>query len=366
MSEVKSELIRLPDELNVLAVRVSEKKRDEIKAVLNQIFAGTGAWEKQVDDIEIKGVDDKLSLGLAEFARKNAKQARLNAEKIFDAKREDVQQLKAEYDIEDKLWLKAKQIMQIQFKAIEDKAEWKANYVARIEAEEKLARTNKRAELVAKYADLNMFEFANMSDEAFGNFLAGLKYTYDLRVEASARAEAERKERERIEAERIEKQRLENERLKAEAKKREKIMEEERAKREKERIVEQKRIDAERAASEKKLAEERAKAIAEAERLERQHFAKLKVEKELRDKLQVELEAKEQAEKEAEALRVRADAAKRKEVEDMAKAPLRKQLLAWVEEFSLPKTNIDNLNTQTIIDKFESFKKWAKAEIQNT
>ncbi len=61
-----------------------------------------------------------MSIELAEVARKNSKQARLSAEKIFDAKREEVQNLKAEFDLEDKLWLKAKQVMQIKFKAIEE------------------------------------------------------------------------------------------------------------------------------------------------------------------------------------------------------------------------------------------------------
>ena len=110
----------LPSELNELAVKVSDKKKEEIQTVLKQIFKRTDDWEKQVDAIEVKDISDKMSIELAETARKNAKTARLNAEKIFDAKRDEVQRLKSEYDLEDKLWLKAKQIMQLKFKAIEE------------------------------------------------------------------------------------------------------------------------------------------------------------------------------------------------------------------------------------------------------
>ena len=128
---MEKQIITLPTEVKELAARVSCNKQSEVQTILQQIFIGTEDWEKQVDEIEVKDINDKMSIQLAEVARKNSKQARLNAEKIFDAKREEVQCLKAEFDLEDKLWLKAKQVMQIKFKAIEEKAEWKANFVKR-------------------------------------------------------------------------------------------------------------------------------------------------------------------------------------------------------------------------------------------
>ena len=135
--------ITLPSEVKELAVKVSFNKQAEVQNVLQQIFTGTDDWEKQVDAIEVKDINDKMSIQLAEVARKNSKQARLSAEKIFDAKREEVQKLKSEFDLEDKLWLKAKQVMQIKFKAIEEKAEWKTNFAKRFEAEQKELRTQK-------------------------------------------------------------------------------------------------------------------------------------------------------------------------------------------------------------------------------
>lgn len=333
----------LPTEVNELAVKVSANKKAEVQTVLQQIFTGTDDWEQQVDAIEVKDVNDKMSIQLAEVARKNSKQARLSAEKIFDAKRTEVQQLKSEFDLEDKLWLKAKQVMQLKFKAIEEKAEWKANFVKRFEAEQKELRTQKRINEVAKYAEINRIEFEAMSDESFNSFLSGLKSTYEAKIEAERKAEAERVAQEKAEAEAREQQRLENERLKAEADKREK------------------EIEAERKANEQKLAEEKAKAQNERDESMRILLAERKAAQDKLDKskaaariLAAELQVKKDAELKAKA-----------EAEKLAKEPIKKQLTLWVDGFSIAEINVENEKTTLIKEKFESFKKWAINEIES-
>jgi hypothetical protein len=248
--EVKN--VMLPKEVSELIVTVSDKKQEEVQSVLQQIFTGTDDWEKQVDAIEVKGISDVMSINLAEVARKNVKQARLTAEKIFDAKRENVQNLKAEFDVEDKLWLKAKQIMQIKFKVIEDKAAWKADFIKRYEAEQKELRTQKRINDVSKYAEINRIEFENMSDDSFNSFVSGLKTTYEAKIEAERKAEKERIVKEQ--AEKAEKERIakENERLKTEI--------EEKAK---QLLKEREKIEAERKAIEDTARKEREKIEAE-------------------------------------------------------------------------------------------------------
>lgn len=341
------QIITLPTEVNELAVKVSANKQAEVQTVLQQIFTGTDDWEKQVDAIEVKDINDKMSIELAEVARKNSKQARLSAEKIFDAKREEVQNLKAEFDLEDKLWLKAKQVMQIKFKAIEEKAEWKANFVKRFEAEQKELRTQKRINEVSKYVEINRIEFESMSDESFESFLSGLKSTYEAKIEAERKLEEERIAKEKADAEAMKQQRLENERLKAEAEKREK------------------EIEAERKANEQKLAEERAKAKAEADRIEAENKAKLKAEQEAKAKLEAELQAKKDAEIKAENKRKQAELKAKAEAEKNAKAPIKKQLSIWVDSFSIAEINVDNEKKALIKEKFEAFKKWAKNEIES-
>ena len=324
----------LPIEVAELVKQVSDVKQTEVQEVLQQIFTGTAEWQQQVDSIDVKGIEDKMSITLAETARKNIKDARLKAEKLFDTKRQQVQVLKAEFDMEDKLWLKAKQVMQIKFKAIEEVAEWKANFVKRFEAEQKELRTQKRINEVVKYApQMNRSEFDLMSDASFDAFLSGIKSAYKAKIEAEAKAEVERIAKEKAEAEAREQQRIENEKLKAEAEAREKEM------------------AAERAAAAEKLASETAKAKAENDRIKAEAEAELKAQREATAKIEAELKAKREAEAKAAA-----------EAKKLAAAPIKKQLLAWVDSFLIPETNIESEKVAMIKSKFEAFKAWANQE----
>ena len=357
------EVMVLPQEVNELAVKVSANKQAEVQTILSQIFTGTDEWGKQVDSIEVKDINDKMSISIADAARKNAKMARLNAEKIFDAKREEVQQLKAEFDIEDKLWLKAKQVMQIKFKAIEEKAEWKANFVKRYEAEQKELRTQTRIAQVSVYAEMNRVEFENMSDDSFNAFLGGLKSQQEAKIAEAKRIEDERIAKEKKEAEEREAQRLENERLKVEAEAREKAISEERKENERKVAIEREkqRIEAERLAKEN---EAKLKAEREArEKAEQEAAAKLKAEQEEKARIEAELKAKKDAEIKAENERLAAELQAKKDAEKLAKAPIKKQLTLWVDNFQLPVIAIENDKAKDIAAKFEAFKNCAKKEI---
>ncbi len=335
----------LPIEVAELVKQVSDVKQTEVQEVLQQIFTGTAEWQQQVDSIDVKGIEDKMSITLAETARKNIKDARLKAEKLFDTKRQQVQVLKAEFDMEDKLWLKAKQVMQIKFKAIEEVAEWKANFVKRFEAEQKELRTQKRINEVVKYApQMNRSEFDLMSDASFDAFLSGIKSAYKAKIEAEAKAEVERIAKEKAEAEAREQQRIENEKLKAEAEAREKEM------------------AAERAAAAEKLASETAKAKAENDRIKAEAEAELKAQREATAKIEAELKAKREAEAKAAAEAKVAEAKAAAEAKKLAAAPIKKQLLAWVDSFLIPETNIESEKVAMIKSKFEAFKAWANQE----
>lgn len=339
---MKTEITTLPLEVNELAKQVSESKKEEVLSVLNQIFIGTDEWDKQVDAIEVKDINDTMSIQLADVARKNAKVARLGAEKLIDSKRAEVQNLKASYDLEDKLWLKTKQVMQLRFKAIEDKASWKANFVKRFEAEQKEVETQRRINEVSKYSEINRIEFENMGTESFEAFINGLKVSHDNKLAQEAKAEADRLEALRLEAERIEAQRIENENLKAEVEKQAEIKAKEEAERK-----EVERIQAE------KLAKEKAK-----------QDAILEKEREENNRLQSELKAKQDAENKAKAEAERIAEAERVEAENKAKAPVKERLTNWVNSLDLQTPPLHNETVSEILTKFNGFKKWAKTEIE--
>lgn len=197
-------------------------------------------------------------------------------------------------------------------------------------------------------------DLGTLTDEAYNSILSGAKLQMKAKQEAEAEAEKIRIENERIEAERIaeekrieaeriEAQRIENERLKKEAEKREAELKAEREKAEAER---------------KRLAEIQAKKDAEQAEI-------LRKEKEEKARIEAELQAKKDAEIKAEQSRLAELEKQKKEAEKLAKAPIKKQLTAWVDSFEIPSTNVSNEVSAEIIAKFEDFKTWSKRKIEN-
>lgn len=324
--------MELPTEVAKMAENVSAEKRNDVQIVLNNVFNGVSTMRNQLDTIVVADVNDKTNMKLANTIRLGVRQIRLDAEKVFDAKRAEVQQEMLSYKTEDSLWLKSKQIMQILTKEIEENARWKEETKERIEAEIKELKIQERINEVSKYAEINRIEFELMSDDSFDSFLNGLKTTHTSKIEAERKAEQDRIEREKADAEEREQQKLENERLKIEAENREK------------------EIEAERKINDKKLAEEK---------------EKLKIEQDAKAKLEAELKAKKDADDKAENERKQAELKAIAEAEKNAKAPIKKQLLTWTDSFSIAEINIENDKTILIKEKFESFKKWAKREIES-
>lgn len=233
-----------------------------------------------------------------------------------------------------------------------------------------------------------------ISDEDFEKIFNGSKMQFDAKNEAEKKAEEER-----LESERIERERIENER-------RIKALHEERKqsalpyfqfwsefektlnfgevsetdfnnfmiringeKVEHDKKIEAQRIENERLKKEaeekeRQLEEERKKAREEADRIEAQRQAELKAEREKQAKLEAELKAKKEAEEKAERERLAEIERQKKEAEKLAKEPVKKQMTAWIDLFTAPEKTVDNDLSNDILSKFESFKKWAKSEIE--
>jgi len=53
------------------------------------------------------------------------------------------------------------------------------------------------------------------------------------------------------------------------------------------------------------------------------------------------------------------------DAENLAKAPIKEQLKAWIDQFKLPDTSVDNEVCKEIIAKFESFRTWSVKVVDN-
>lgn len=294
----------LPIEIKEFALQVPEKKQNEVQKVLNDIFTGTDEWESKVDAIKVKDINDIMSIQLADTARINAKKARLNAEKIFDAKRDELKKLMSDFKLEDNLWLKSKQIMQLKFKHIEEKAKYKSDFIKRFEKEQLELRTGKRLTLIFPYnSETQRSEIELLTNEAFDILIDGLKSAKEQKDKIEKELKLKRIAEEKAEKERIEKIEAENKRLEKEAIEKERIEKIERDKREK---AEKERLEKEKIERVKIDNEKIRLAKIEAEKqdvlnakIEKERLAKEKLQKELQDKKDKEIkEANEKAAKE--------------------------------------------------------------------
>lgn len=202
---------------------------------------------------------------------------------------------------------------------------------------------NKRVVELSKYVE-DAFErnLSIMENDVWDAYLTTKKKEFNDRIESEKQAEQERIAKEKAEAERIKAQEIENAKLKAEAEAREKKLEKERIEREKLEAAKE---------------QERAKERAEME-------AKLKAEAKAKAKIEVELQAKKEAEKQVEINRLKELEKEKQEAEKQSKAPIKKQLNIWIDGFSLGKPISENSTTILIEDKFESFRNWAKIEVE--
>lgn len=284
----------LPVEVAQIAEKVSIEKRNEVQTVLNQIFDGVSKMREQLDNVNVVNENDKVNMKLANTIRLGVRQVRLEAEKTFDKKRDEVQQQMLSYKTEDQLWLKAKQTMQILTKEIEETARWKEETKVRYDAEQKELKVQQRILKIQKIApEMLRSEFEYMSDETFEIFFAGIEKAYNDRIEAEKKAIAERMAKEKAEAEERERIRIENQRLKAEAEAKEKQMILERQKAESERKAIEEKARKAKAEAEAKLNAEKEIARKAAEKAAAE---KAKLQAEIKAKIDAELKAKAEAE----------------------------------------------------------------------
>lgn len=243
-------------------------------------------------------------------------------------------------------------------------------YFEKIEAERIAKLKAERIEKLSTVCETpEMYPLEQMSDEAFDNLLNGLKVAKEQkeaeekrieleRIEAEKKAEADRLAK--IEADRIERERIEKEnaRLKAEAEAKEKALK-----------LEREKAESERKAIEEKARKER-EAIETAARIEREKQAKIQAKKDAELKKIQEKALRLEREKQAEIERLEViELQKKKDAEKLAKSSDKNKLNVWVDSFVISQEcNVSDKSIETkkeIIEKFNSFKNWAKKQVEN-
>jgi hypothetical protein len=239
------------------------------------------------------------------------------------------------------------------------------------EKKRKDERKLKRIEiLTALEFDFTFVDILNMPDEQFDKLVLQLENERDAKIQAAIQIEKERLEK--LEAERIENERirLENEKLQAEIKEKERLAEIER-KKQAELLEAERKKQAEILAKQKAESERLAKIEAEKQsklqaEIKAQKEAKEKLEREIQAKKDSEILAKQEAEKKAEFERL-----EKIRVEKLASlAPDKEKLINWLNgctlnigEFALKNDESKN-KAIDIVNKFNSFKIWAKQQIE--
>jgi len=232
VSEKTTELVQL-----VETSGLEKSKQNQIAETLGVFFNKAAEWDATIRSIVITSPEETGKMKMAKEGRLTLKNMRLEAEKIVKAKRDEVKYAMANFVLEDKLWLKAGQMMEATFKNLETKLEEKEKFAERWEAEQKEKLKAERLALLLPlgFQFENGFDLGNIDEQTFQSLKLGLETAKREKEEAERKAEEERIAKEKAEAEERARVKAEIERLKLEAEAKEKQLAEERAKAEAER-----------------------------------------------------------------------------------------------------------------------------------
>ena len=211
---------------------LEKTKQNQIAETLGVFFNKASEWDATIQSIVITSPTETGKMKMAKEGRLTLKNMRLEAEKIVKAKRDEVKYAMANFVLEDKLWLKAGQMMEATFKNLETKLEEKEKFAERWDAEQKEKLKSERLALLLPlgFQFENGFDLGSMDEKMFQSLKLGLETAKKEKEDAERKAEEERIAKEKAEAEERARIKAENERLKKEAEEKEKALAEERKK----------------------------------------------------------------------------------------------------------------------------------------
>lgn len=326
MSE-SNEVAVITVEENQLVKVVNESGLDKTKAQVlldnfSSYFELASDWEKKANSLVITDVSQKAEMKMAREGRLFLREKRIAIEKTRKTLKENSLREGQTIDAIAK-------ILTNLITPIEQDLESKEKYAEVKEAERKAELKKEREIEVSAYSEFvpEGLDFGSMDDANYQKILSGAKLQKQAKIEADAKAEAERIAKIKAEEEERKRTQEENARLKAEADAKEKALAEERAKAEAARKEAEEKARKEREIAEAKLKAEREKARIEAEKAAAE---KAKLEAELKAKAEAERRAIMDAQAKAEAEKKAKEEAERK----AANAPDKEKLIAVANQIS--------------------------------
>jgi hypothetical protein len=253
-----------------------------IQSEFAEFFGHIDGLKEKLSTIQVSDISQTAEMQQARDIRLELKNLRISADKTRKRLKEDsLRYGKAVQGVYN--------VLEFIIAPLEKQAEEQEKFVEIQSMKLRAERKAKREIEVSNYTEFipTSIDLSGLTEEEFQNLLAGAKLQLQNKIEAEAKAEAERIERERVEAEQREAMRLDNERLRKEAEEQAVILAKQR-----EEMEKQKR---EMEAKAKKLLEEQEKKLA------KEREEKAKVEAELRAKQEAEEKAKREEQQRIEA-----------------------------------------------------------------
>ena len=164
---------------------LSETKVNEIKENIAVFMDKIPEWETLTNTIQVTGPEDTSGMKLAREVRLQIRQNRLDAEKYLDAQRAKVQSAMSSYTLEDKLYLKLKQMLQETCKTYENALQIKED-TAKLYEQERLQklRLERAAEIKKFDANPDLYNLEVMSEIEYKSLLDTLRIQYEVKVKA--------------------------------------------------------------------------------------------------------------------------------------------------------------------------------------
>lgn len=313
---------------------------------LEEIFQPFGAtlakWQEKAASLVVTDINQKTEMQQARLARLELKEARVAMDKTRKSLTEG---LKARTTRIDTFARTIREKMEALEASLLESEQFAERHAAKLKAELKA----KREQEIQPFLDRPVFgDLSDLPEAAYAEMLADARILHQAKLDAAAKAEAERKAKE--EAEKLERQRLaeENARLSREREEAEKKAAAERVRLEKEQQEQLRKIEAERAEERRKAKEATDRAAKEA--------AEMRAKLEAKAREEAAAKAKEEAERKARAKAER-DAAN---ATDKAKIDA---LLFAIRNFDTP--SLANKTIQNAIeDQFVALEKFVELQIQ--